>query len=171
MLHLPECPPQVLCLTEHHLKDFEIYNLCIKNYKLVAYYCRKTHKLGGVRIYVQDYLSCTPIGLTKCCNELDLEVCALKINDSKNVFCITCIYRPPTGNFGTFIYLLQSALDKLHSNSINFINCGDVNINYLKDSNYKTKLNSLLATYNLHSAVDFPTRVTESPPQQLIIFF
>ena len=30
MLHLPECPPQVLCLTEHHLKDFEINNLCIK---------------------------------------------------------------------------------------------------------------------------------------------
>ena len=65
------------------------------------------------------------------------------------------------GNFGTFIYLLQSALDKLYSNSINLIICGDVNINYLKDSNYKTKLNSLLATYNLHSTVDFPTRVTE----------
>ena len=30
MLHLPECAPQVLCLTEHHLKDFEINNLCIK---------------------------------------------------------------------------------------------------------------------------------------------
>ena len=30
MLHLPECPPHVLCLIEHHLKDFEISNLRIK---------------------------------------------------------------------------------------------------------------------------------------------
>src|SRR5215510_3077359 len=75
--------------------------------------------------------------------------------------CILCIYRPPTGNYRTFIHLLESLLNKLYTNSINVIICGDVNINYLKDSNYKNKLNSLLATHNLHSAVNFPTRVTK----------
>ena len=59
------------------------------------------------------------------------------------------------------VYLLKSTLDKLYSNSIKLIICGDVNINYLKDSNYKTKLNFLLTTYNLHSEDDFPTRITE----------
>ena len=38
----------------------------------------------------------------------------------------------------------------------------ETNINYLQISNSKSQLNSLLASYNLHSAVDFPTRVTKN---------
>jgi len=161
ILHLSECIPQVLCFTEHHLKEFEINNTCIHNYNLGAYYCRKTQKYGGVGIFVHDTLSCTPTDLTKYCNEQDLEACALKFKILNNVLCILCIHRPPAGNFETFKHLLESLLNKLYTNSINLIICGDVNINYLKASNYKIKLNSSLATYNLYSAVNFPTRVTK----------
>jgi len=132
-----ECIPQVLCFTEHHLKEFEINNTCINNYNLGAYYCRKNRKFGGVGIFVHDTLSCTPIDLTKYCNEQDLEACALKFKILNNAFCILCIYRPPAGNFETFIHLLESLLNKLYTNSINVIICGDVNINYLKASKYK----------------------------------
>ena len=38
----------------------------------------------------------------------------------------------------------------------------ETNINYLQISNSKSQLNSLLASYNLHSAVDFPTKVTKN---------
>jgi len=106
-------------------------------------------------------LSCTPIDLTEYCNEQDLEACALKFKILNNVLCILRIYRPPAGNFETFIHLLESLLNKLYTNSINVIICGDVNISYLKASNHKIKLNSLLATYGLYSAVNFPTRVTK----------
>ena len=160
-LHLLECIPQVQCFTEHHFKEFEIINTRINNYNLGAYYCRKTRKFGGVGIFVHDTLSCTPIDLIEYCNKQDLEACALKFKILNNAFCILCIYRPPAGNFETFIHLLESLLNKLYTNSINLIICGDVNINYLKASNYKIKLNSLLATYNLYSAVNFPTRVTK----------
>ena len=34
--------PHILCLTEHHLRDYEIGNICIKHYKLGAFYCRKS---------------------------------------------------------------------------------------------------------------------------------
>jgi hypothetical protein len=37
--------------------------------------------------------------------------------------------------------------------------CGDINVNYIIDSNKKKKLDLLLASYNLLSTVNFPTRV------------
>ena len=37
--------------------------------------------------------------------------------------------------------------------------CGDVNINYLCESNNRTQLDSLLASYNLFNIVNFPTRI------------
>jgi exonuclease III len=162
VLHLLDCLPQVLCLTEHHLKELEIKNLGIRNYKLGAYHCRKIHRFGGVGIYIQDNLSCTPICLTKFCSEQDLEICALKIINAKKVICIICMYRPPMGNLETFMHLLQSALEKIYTNSMKLVICGDININYLKNCSYKAKLDSLLATYNLQSIVDFPTRITEN---------
>jgi len=47
---------------------------------------------------------------------------------------------------------------------IHYINiiCGDFNINYLENSNNKLQLDSLLATCNLQSVIDFPTRITNS---------
>ena len=50
---------------------------------------------------------------------------------------------------------------QLYSNTTNLIICGDININYLKSSNYKTQLDYLLASYNLSTAADFPTRITK----------
>ena len=48
--------PRINCLTEHHLKDYEIDITPITKYKLGAKYCRKILKNGGVCIYIQEYL-------------------------------------------------------------------------------------------------------------------
>ena len=144
------------------LKEFEINNTRINQYNLGAYYCRVTRKLGGVGIFIHDTLPYTSIDLNEYCNEQDLEACALKFKISNNVFCILFIYRPPTGNFKTFIHLLELLLNRLYTDSINVIICGYININDLQVSNHKFTLNSLLATYNLHSAVNFPTRITKN---------
>jgi hypothetical protein len=61
-----------------------------------------------------------------------------------------------------FLSSLDTILSRLYNNSLNIIICGDFNINYLESSNYKLQLDSLLATYNLHSVVDSPTRITSS---------
>jgi len=42
---------------------------------------------------------------------------------------------------------------------MNLIICGDINVNYLQDSRHKSLLNSPLASFNLDSAVNFPTRI------------
>jgi len=39
--------PHILCLTEHHLKNFEIDNLPIDRYKLGSKFCRHEFKNGG----------------------------------------------------------------------------------------------------------------------------
>jgi hypothetical protein len=64
--------PHVLCLTEHHLKHFEIdYSLYIyiyiyiymEQYKLGTKFCRESHKSDGVSFFVHDTLQCTNINL------------------------------------------------------------------------------------------------------------
>ena len=110
---------------------------------------------------MHDTLTYTNIDLSRYCNELDLEACAMKMRISDIVFCILCIYRPPTSNFLNFMYLLESILMQIYSNTTNLIICGDININYLQSFNYKTQLDNLLASYNLSTAVDFPTRITK----------
>jgi len=40
-----------------------------------------------------------------------------------------------------------------------FIICGDININYLKESEDKSHLDNILLSYNLISIINFPTRV------------
>jgi hypothetical protein len=41
---------------------------------------------------------------------------------------------------------------------VEFIICGDININYLQDTPKKKQLNSLLLSFNLFCIIDFPTR-------------
>jgi hypothetical protein len=66
--------PHLICLTEHHLKDYERDVTPTSNYKLSAKYCRKKLKNGGICIYIQEALKFTNINLQKHCREQDIEV-------------------------------------------------------------------------------------------------
>ena len=57
--------PQIMCLTEHHLKDYEIDNLPIDHFKLGSKYCRHKFKNGGVCIFVYEDLQFFSISLDK----------------------------------------------------------------------------------------------------------
>jgi hypothetical protein len=62
-------------------------------------------------------------------------------------------------------------LAHLHSSTMNLIICGNVNINYLQTSSSENQLDCLLALYNLHGVVNFPTRITESTSTAIDNFF
>jgi len=51
MLSLLTDAPHLICLTEHHLKNYEINATHISNYKLGAKYCRKSFK-KAVFVYI-----------------------------------------------------------------------------------------------------------------------
>jgi hypothetical protein len=159
--------PQVICLTEHHLRTGEITNINLDQYKLGTFFCRQDYKGGGVSIYIAQSLHCSIINLVKYCKEKDLEMCALKLNVQMNNFIIICIYRSPTGNFTHFLTHLEIILNNLYNTSSIFIICGDFNIDYIKDSYRKYSLESLLASFNFFSIITFPTRISKHSSTQI----
>jgi meiotically up-regulated gene 157 (Mug157) protein len=62
----------------------------------------------------------------------------------------------PSGNFDLFLNRLETILNVLHSPKVEFVICGDINVNYLIDSNRKLNVDSLISSYNLSSTVNFP---------------
>ena len=72
--------PDIMCLTEHHIKDYETDNLPIDQFKLGSKICRQEFKNGGVYIFIQEDLEFFPITLDKYCKEKDTEVCAVRLN-------------------------------------------------------------------------------------------
>jgi exonuclease III len=147
--------PQLICLTEYHLKNYEMDVTPISKYKLGAYYCRNELKNGGICIYLLETLKFLNTDLQKHCKEQDIEIISL---NKKNVI-IFSIYRVPSGNFDYFLNILDTILRSLHNYKMDFILCGDINMNYLETSNKKKQSDNLLSTYNLTSTVNFPTRI------------
>jgi hypothetical protein len=46
--------PHIICITECHLKDFEMETMSIECYKLGTKFCRQQYKNGGVCIFVYE---------------------------------------------------------------------------------------------------------------------
>ena len=136
----------ILCFTEHHLCDYEINSTCINHYNHGSKYCSKSCKYGGVSVFVHETLLFSTAELTEFCNDQDFEECAVKLHISSFKFCVLCVYRPPTGNFSYFLSSLEAILNQFYTNSINIMICGDININYLNNTNNKLQLDSLLAS-------------------------
>jgi len=107
---------------------------------------------------VQENVRYVKLDLEKHCQDKDFEVCATKVYFNTRHAYIIAIYRAPSGNFDFFITKLDTILRRLHTVTTEFIICGDINIDYLTDSNKKSRLEALLKTYNLTSVVKFPTR-------------
>jgi len=83
--------PQVLCLTEHHLKRTETDFIYMYQYKFGTKFCRESLKNGGVSIFVHDILQFTNINLDEFCMEQDAEACAVRIILSHLTICIISI--------------------------------------------------------------------------------
>jgi len=109
---LPLLPnsPQIICLTEHHLRNVERANVNLDQYTLGAQFCRQTYKQDGVCIYVSNDIQFSTIKLEEHNREKDLEICTLKMRILSYSFVIICIYRSSLGNFDYFLNQLESIL-------------------------------------------------------------
>jgi exonuclease III len=142
------------------MKYLELQRSHYDNYILGASY-RMMYERGGVFIYsyVQESLNYVRLDLEKYCHDKNFEVCTIKIHLDTKIVCIIAIYRAPSGNFDLFISKLEAALRNLYTATLEYIVCGDINIDYQIDSDRKCPLDALLITYNLTSAVNFPSRI------------
>jgi hypothetical protein len=86
----------------------------------------------------------TNIILDSFCIDQIIEICAIELQSVGQNICIVAVYRAPSGNFPQFLNSLDRALNTIYQPGIEFIVCGDININYLIDSPEKKQLNTLL---------------------------
>ena len=150
--------PHILCFSEHHLKNFELDQINVDEYNLGTTYCRQIVKRGGVCIFVRNNLNYTNIDLSAYCKDQDIEVCALNLELTFSNIRIITVYRAPTGNFEVFLNRLDNILTTFYKADSKLTVCGDINIDYLSDSEKKRQLDAVLLTYNLFAIVHFPTR-------------
>jgi hypothetical protein len=94
------------------------------------------------------------IDILQNCGEKDLEICAVELETKASKFIILSLYRAPTGDFNQFLKKLDDTLKYLHKPKVEFLICGDINTDYLLESNRKKQLPSLLAIYNLFYTVN-----------------
>jgi len=83
----------------------------------------------------------------KYCREQDIEISALKLQSNSVNICVLTIYKAPTGNVNYYTHQLDAILHTLYTATLDFIICGDININYLIGSERKNHLDTLLLTY------------------------
>jgi hypothetical protein len=102
LCHLNHDPPQIRCITEHHLRHDELAFLHVENYVLGSCYCRKSKHKGGVSVFVQNSIKFTSLDINNYCIDQDFEACAIYLNSKHDKFCILDIYRSPRGNFKLF---------------------------------------------------------------------
>jgi hypothetical protein len=131
----------------------------IESYNLEAHYCRQLREKGGVAIFVHNSLGFLNTDIAQHCKEQDIEICALKPSFGTLNICVLTLYRGPSGNFSSFLLMLDTVLQTLHIPKLHFIICGDISINYLNESGNKNQLDNLLLSYNLTSIINFPTTV------------
>ena len=167
LISLSPSTPQIICLTEHHLKPDEIGNICLGHYTLGTSFCRRSFKQGGVCIFASDNTSTEVIDLEQHTKEKDLEICALQTYIASACFVIICVYRSPTGDFNYFIDQLEVILNRIYKISRYIILCGDFNINFLENNTKKYSLDALLASFNLSGIVNFPTRTSYQSSTQI----
>jgi len=139
----------LVCFSEHWLVQSEIDVLKIRNYCFVSYFCRKSHIHGGVAIAVKHNLLNRFVersDLNDLSQEMHCEVCAVQAKSLK--LTIITLYRPPSGNYETFLNTLELLLQKtiLNQNFNTLIN-GDFNVDFLTDGSRTNTLIDLAKSY------------------------
>jgi hypothetical protein len=152
---------EVLCLTEHWLKEEYIKLISIDEFKLVSNFSRSESIHGGTCIYVKHYLKTREVNyLNGIGKEKDFEISAVEVLDYKLI--VVCVYRSPDGDFSIFLRNLESVIQKVKVRKRWLILCGDWNINFVKESSNLSDVQELLTLYNLVNTVRTPTRVTKN---------
>ena len=102
LLSLSKINPQIICITEHHLKPDETDIMDFGQYTLRTQYCRMLLKHGGVLILTLNNIVSDVTELNTYCREKDLEICGLKLQLPTHSLLILCVYRSPTGDLSSF---------------------------------------------------------------------
>ena len=123
----------ILCLSEHWLREEYIKLISINEFKLTSNFRRSESSQGGTCIHVKHYLQTKEVyylnGMSK---EKDFEMSVVEIRDYDMI--IMCVYRSPDGDFSVFLSSLESVIQKVQMRKKQLLLCGDWNINFMQES-------------------------------------
>ena len=125
----------------------------------------------GACILINKALSYSTIELNQYCHDKTLEMCTIKLHLKSFKLIVLCVYRAPTGDINLFFKQLEMILSKIIQSHGTLVVCGDLNINFLKNSNAASELLSLMNSRNLTQAANFPTRKTNNEGTLIDVIF
>ena len=151
---------QILSLSETHLSTDDEPQAQIDGYSLISK-PRKSGKGGGVGAYIS---SSVPYHRRLDLELDDIESLWIEVLFPKSKgFLIGFIYRPPDSSKHlpkNFNCKLESMLTNISLENKECILTGDMNCNYLVNSDHK-ELKSILTAFGLKQLIKDPTRVTQ----------
>jgi hypothetical protein len=81
-LHVSLSPslPHTVCLTEHHLRQFQIKHITMGHYNLGVEFSRCSFDKRGVCMFIQKHFPYSVVNIEKVYKNKELEACALKLD-------------------------------------------------------------------------------------------
>ena len=153
----------IVCIQEHWLTDQERQFVNIDGYNLIDIYCRSINKKGGVAIFCRkniEYIVRKIIKINVEVKEKDFEYCGAELILDNYIIKIISVYRSPTGDIKFFFSELEKLLSIVCKNNDKVILCGDLNMDFLSNSENRNNLVDILNAYNIDFNIREPTRVT-----------
>lgn len=157
-LLLNEENPDVVCVSEHNLKDFEFSLICLPGFNNVTAFCRQHMQRGGVGIFVREVVSCETIDVISFCREGVAEFAAVKLQLESQYVIILAVYRPPINDHDSFFGVLSECLDKITRPLTRLVVVGDFNVDMTTDDLKKHKFINIMSSFGLKPTVRSYTR-------------
>ena len=159
-LFLKDYPFEILCFSEHWLTEECLRMTNITGYTMIASFCRKSRKHGGVCIFARNTIMYYKIDLSSFCTELDIELCGIEITPPKTL--IVTVYRSCHGNFTQFIEQFEKFLTEKYKLYSTIIILGDFNINFTGNSQQLSEIQSVLSSFDLSVKIKQNTRISKN---------
>lgn len=152
----------VLILSESWLSR-EIPNdtIRINDYKIYRLDRQRKARGGGICVYVHKKLKVNAL-IYSHLNVSNSNAEALVLNIQQKCtksFNVVSTYRPPQGNQTRYTQIIEDILKDLDAQEDIFL-IGDLNINYLDNTNATKNLKNLEKGYNMKQYITLPTRIT-----------
>lgn len=167
---LEELQPSLVCFTELGMSEHELELLSLNNYTLVNAYSRKRNKnkqSGGVGIFCRNNstlkFNVKPLDIKRFLKDKIFEASAIKIVLKDRNIVLVNLYRSSNQTnacLDEFFLVLDSLLNYLLRREVNFILCGDLNIDLLLKGTNQERLIQLMNAHGLRQFINEPTRVT-----------
>ena len=161
LIELGSCP-EILAITETKLNDDKLNYTSISNYSFVC--CNSSTNAGGVAFYILNNLKFNRREDLEF-NSDDSENLFIEVNLTKGkVFIIGVIYRHPTCSLKKFQEQFLLTLNKLANDNLDFVICGDYNINLLEHEIKQTVNDYINAvhTEGCFNIINKPTRIADT---------